>query len=101
MNTDFVSYFPDVETLISILRKQDENAMLDFLNSLDFEEIKFIQTLMYMGGDESLDFESQYQSFEDSGWASKEVEMQQITGKHINELQEFIEIGFERFKQSH
>lgn len=61
-----------------------------YLSSLDFETIKVIQTIMYLGRDKDykniVNPEERYKRERESldqgkGWASKEIEIDQIVGK--------------------
>lgn len=61
----------------------------DYLHSLDFDEVKMLQTVMYLGRDQDYDkslpphliYENEFNYFEKNGWVSKEVEINQMTEK--------------------
>lgn len=68
----------------------EKKALDDYFNSLDFEIIKILQCIMYLGRDEDYDssdipqaiYEKQRQYFDDTiGWNTKEIEINQITEK--------------------
>lgn len=61
----------------------------DYLQSLDFDEVKMLQTIMYLGRDKDYDkslpphliYENEFNYFEKNGWVNKEVEINQMTEK--------------------
>mgnify|MGYP000956893989 CR=1 FL=1 len=69
--------------------QKKEKMLEDYLDSLDFEIVKIIQTIMYLGRDEDYNKEDapeiRYQImrdyFDSSGWNTKEIEINQITEK--------------------
>lgn len=80
------SHMPDIEEL-----KYTEKAqkLFDFLNNLDFESVKIIQTIMYIGRDHDYNKTDSYKtryakyrkSLDNNGWSDKEIEVSQIVGK--------------------
>ena len=66
-----------------------EQELFNFLNSLDFESVKIIQTIMYIGRDHDYDktdsYEARYEdyrkSLDSNGWNDKEIEVSQIVQK--------------------
>ena len=75
--------------------EQDAVASRDlcnYLNSLDFEDIKYLQCLMYLGRDGDYDPElpieqrlpEQIKYFNGRGWSSIDLEINQMTGKGNN-----------------
>lgn len=66
-----------------------EQELFNFLNSLDFESVKIIQTIMYIGRDHDYDktdsYEARYEdyrkSLDSNGWNNKEIEVSQIVQK--------------------
>ena len=66
-----------------------EQELFNFLNSLDFERVKIIQTIMYIGRDHDYDktdsYEARYEdyrkSLDSNGWNDKEIEVSQIVQK--------------------
>ena len=76
----------DIETL-GYSKKEQE--LFNFLNSLDFESVKIIQTIMYIGRDHDYDktdsYEARYEdyrkSLDSNGWNDKEIEVSQIVQK--------------------
>ncbi len=78
-----------------------ENELFDVLNGLDFESIKIIQTIMYIGRDHDYDrndsYETRYKKYRESldfrGWNEKEIEVDQIVQKVP--LDNYLKDGFE------
>jgi hypothetical protein len=66
-----------------------EQELFNFLNSLDFESVKIIQTIMYIGRDHDYDktdsyeagYEDYRKSLDSNGWNDKEIEVSQIVQK--------------------
>ena len=66
-----------------------EQELFNFLNSLYFESVKIIQTIMYIGRDHDYDktdsYEARYEdyrkSLDSNGWNDKEIEVSQIVQK--------------------
>lgn len=81
-------------SIADLIKKNDtrwENYRKEFdtyLNSLDFEVVKIIQTIMYLGRDEGYDkndsvkeiYRKRREYFDD-GWNTQEIEVNQILGK--------------------
>lgn len=61
----------------------------DYLNSLNFETVKIIQTIMYLGRDEDYNqddstvdiYRKQREYFDSIGWDTQEIEVSQILSK--------------------
>ena len=66
-----------------------EQELFNFLNSLDLESVKIIQTIMYIGRDHDYDktdsyetiYEEYRKSLDSNGWNDKEIEVSQIVQK--------------------
>jgi hypothetical protein len=66
-----------------------KDALTSYLNSLDFECVKDIQTIMYLGRDEDFEESDSYQKrfeearkyFDEAGWNKKNIEVHQMTEK--------------------
>lgn len=83
------------EGIISLSEIEDfklypkEEELFDYLSSLDFETVKVIQTIMYLGRDHDYckedSFEIRYNKYrkyhELNGWNEKEVEIMQMVQK--------------------
>ncbi len=71
------------------LKQKREEPIYKYLDSLDMENIKFIQTLMYIGRDyDGKDHKSpeaiyreQKEGLDIIGWKSKSIEINQMLGK--------------------
>lgn len=68
--------------------KEKDDKLKDFFNKISFEDIKWIQTIMYIGRDAQdgeaipeMLFQQYYADFEQRGWESKTIETSQITQK--------------------
>lgn len=69
--------------------QEKEDALEDYMMSLDFEDIQWLQTLMYLGRDREYDesdsyeerFAKIYQDLNRSGWEDKRIEVRQMTEK--------------------
>lgn len=78
----------------------------DYLQSLDFDEVKMLQTVMYLGRDQDYDkslpphliYENEFDYFEKDGWVSKEVEINQMTEKMP--LADYLKSGLDILKVS-
>lgn len=78
-----------------------EKELVELLESLDFESVKIIQTIMYIGRDryynESDEYELRYSKYRESldlnGWNDKDIEIDQIVEKLP--LDEYLKDGFE------
>lgn len=78
----------------------------DYLQSLDFDEVKMLQTVMYLGRDQDYDkslpphliYENEFDYFEKDGWVSKEVEINQMTEKMA--LADYLKSGLDILKVS-
>ena len=84
----------EIETGIKSLSNGNEymtgytKDLYDYLQSLDFNSIKVIQTIMYIGRDSffddnngKCDFDEVYDYFNGQGWNTKEIETNQIDEK--------------------
>lgn len=80
---------------------EKEQKLFDFLNNLDFESVKIIQTIMYIGRDhdykETDSYETRYAKYRKSldinGWNDKETEVSQIVQKVP--LDRYLKDGFD------
>lgn len=80
---------------------EKEQKLFDFLNNLDFESVKIIQTIMYIGRDhdykETDNYETRYEKYRKSldinGWNNKEIEVSQIVQKVP--LDRYLKDGFD------
>lgn len=104
-NFDLTSYYPAFKFVIYLAEQRNngkEKDLTDFLNSLDFEVIKALQTIMYVGRDASLaesDGTYSYQSVRElldrQGWNhEKDVEVNQMVEKA--DLEKYLKKGFEK-----
>lgn len=78
--------------------RQLSSALYEYLLQLQFEEVKFVQTLMYIGRDESLeenvDAESLYKDvYASLRWDTQELEAEEIVDKMP--LDEYLRRGME------
>lgn len=88
----------DLEKIMS--KGSAENELLSYLESLSFEDIKDLQTVMYLGRDEDYSeeetYEERFQNFrkylDSRGWNSKKIEIRQISQK--TPLDEYLLNGF-------
>lgn len=79
----------DISDIEELKYSQKEKELFDYLDSLDFETVKIIQTIMYLGRDHDYckedSFEIRYDKYrkyhELSGWNEKEVEIMQMVQK--------------------
>ena len=79
----------DISNIEDLEYSQKEEELFDYLNSLDFETVKVIQTIMYLGRDHDYckedSFEIRYNKYrkyhELNGWNEKEVEIMQMVQK--------------------
>lgn len=87
-------FFKYYETEEGKIVKEAEKKLEDYLDGLDFETIKTIQTIMYLGMDEDYNEEDvpeqRYlklrQYLDEQGWNKKHIEVRQITQKiHLDE----------------
>jgi|SRR5699024_519354 len=61
----------------------------NYLQSLNYDDVKMLQTVMYLGRDQDYDkslpphliYKKEFDHFDKSGWVSKEVEINQMTEK--------------------
>lgn len=68
---------------------EKRNKFKEYLKSLDFEVVKIIQVIMYLGRDEDYDendypneiYRKQKENFDEMGWNTKELEINQILSK--------------------
>lgn len=80
---------------------EKEQKLFDLLNSLDFESVKIIQTIMYIGRDHDYNkvdsYETRYaryrKSLDINGWNDKEIEVSQIV--HKVPLDKYLKDGFD------
>ncbi len=80
---------------------EKEKALFNLLESLDFESVKIVQTIMYIGRDhdysKSDTYEVRYRKYRESldlnGWNEKEIEINQIVQKVP--LDTYLKDGFE------
>lgn len=80
---------------------EKEQKLFDFLNNLDFESVKIIQTIMYIGRDHDYNktdsYETRYAKYRKSldidGWNDKEIEVSQIVQKVP--LDRYLKDGFD------
>ncbi|TQR27190.1 DUF3775 domain-containing protein [Lysinibacillus sphaericus] len=98
----------DIEGILKILKSDDnkkfreiEKKMFDYLMSLTFDDVKFIQTVMYIGRDESFDedisAEQLYdEKFNSLSWQSQEIESNMIIEKMP--LADYLRRGIELIK---
>jgi hypothetical protein len=68
--------------------QQYDKEIVDYLEKLDFEVIKIIQTLMYLGRDDEYPnlipeqrYKKERQYFDKKGWQTKSIEIGQICEK--------------------
>ena len=89
----------DVEDLAI---KGKEKELFDFLNSLDYEVVKALQVIMYIGRDSACieedgtyNYEKSRNRFDYQGWnGDKSIEVDQMVQKpHLNE---YLKKGFEK-----
>lgn len=79
-----------------------EKELYDFLNTLDYEVIKTLQVIMYIGRDASCmeddgtyDYEKTRKSFDEQGWnPDKSIEVNQMVEKV--HLAEYLKEGFKK-----
>lgn len=77
------------------------NELREYLQSLDFDDIKMLQIVMYLGRDQDYDttlspdlnYEDQFNYFENKGWSSKDIEINQMT--HKLPLAEYLKSGLD------
>lgn len=92
------SHIIDIENL---RYSEKEQKLFDFLNNLDFESVKIIQTIMYIGRDNDYNktdsYEIRYEKYRKSldinGWNDKEIEVSQIVQKLP--LDKYLKNGFD------
>ncbi len=92
------SHIIDIENL---RYSEKEQKLFDFLNNLDFESVKIIQTIMYIGRDNDYNktdsYEIRYEKYRKSldinGWNDKEIEVSQIVQKLP--LDKYLKSGFD------
>lgn len=98
----------DIEGILKILKSDDnkkfreiEKKMFEYLMSLSFDDVKFIQTVMYIGRDESFDedisAEQLYdEKFDSLSWQSQKIESNMIIEKMP--LADYLRRGIELIK---
>jgi hypothetical protein len=82
-------------------KQSPEYKLQNYLENLNFETIKIIQTIMYLGRDNEYSnfqspkarYEKLREDFDKQGWATKEIEIRQMVGKIP--LDEYLNKGFE------
>lgn len=92
------SHIIDIENL---RYSEKEQKLFDFLNNLDFESVKIIQTIMYIGRDNDYNktdsYEIRYEKYRKSldinGWNDKEIEVSRIVQKLP--LDKYLKSGFD------
>lgn len=85
-----------------LARKGKEKELYDFLNSLDYEVIKALQVIMYIGRDSACiekdgtyNYEKSRERFDFQGWDNdKSIEVSQMVQKP--QLNEYLKNGFEK-----
>lgn len=85
-----------------LARKGKEKELSDFLNSLDYEVIKALQVIMYIGRDSACiendgtyNYEKTRERFDFQGWDNdKSIEVSQMVQKP--QLNEYLKNGFEK-----
>lgn len=84
----------DIGNIDDLAMKGKEKELFDYLNSLDYEVIKALQVIMYIGRDSSCmeddgtySYERTRKSFDSTGWNDdKSIEVDQMVQKiHLNE----------------
>lgn len=88
---------PDEKLASSILNKE----LVKLLNSFDFEAVKILQVLMYLGRDRDYDrrevpetvYKEHRMLLNSGGWKSQEIEVNQMTS--LIPFGTFLEQGFE------
>lgn len=91
-------FIPDIEELGY---SEKEQKLFDLLNNLDFESVKIIQTIMYIGRDHDYNktdsYETRYVKYRNSldinGWNDKEIEVSQMVQKVP--LDRYLKDGFD------
>lgn len=89
----------DIDTLVI---KGKEKDLFDFLNSLDYEVVKALQVIMYIGRDSSgigedgtYNYEKSREVFNNRGWnKDKSIEVNQMVEKIY--LAEYLKEGFKK-----
>lgn len=79
---------------------KERKVLDDYLNSLDFEDVKMIQTIMYLGRDKGYTtnnsseetYRKNREYMDNVGWNDKGIEVEQIIQKLP--LDEYLEEGF-------
>jgi hypothetical protein len=92
---------PAGKRIVALERELDEH-----LNSLDFEDVKMLQAVMYLGRDRDYDkslppnaiYKNELDYFNRQGWASKEIEIGQMTEKMP--LADYLKSGLKILKVS-
>lgn len=80
--------------------------LVNYLQSLDYDDIKMLQTVMYLGRDQDYDksltphfiYQNEFDYFKKHGWVSKEVEINQMTEKLP--LADYLKSGLDILKVS-
>lgn len=92
----------DIGDVEDLAIKGKEKELFDFLNSLDYEVVKALQVIMYIGRDSSCmeddgtySYEKSREYFDQQGWNDdKSIEVYQMVEKvHLNE---YLKKGFEK-----
>lgn len=86
------------------LYKEKDKALTEYLDKLDFEQIKILQTIMYLGRDQDYDsndtpeqiYKKQREYFDNLGWNEKWMEVEKILEKAP--LDQYLKKGLEILK---
>lgn len=104
-NYNLESYYPAFRYTIFLAENRNngkEKDLFDFLNSLDYEVIKTIQTIMYIGRDTyfeekdgTYNYKNAREIMDRQGWQKdKELEVNQMVGKMP--LAKYLKDGFKK-----
>lgn len=94
------------QSIIKISEEGNPNQLRTYCETLDFETIKVLQTIMYLGRDRDYDYndtpeeiyKKQREYFDLQGWNTQEIETNQMIGK--KPLPQYLREGFEILKIS-
>ena len=88
---------------------KENDALKKYVDNLSFEDVKVLQTVMYLGRDREYDenlssseiYKEVREGFDMQGWDSKEIEAHQMTGKipldqYLNNGLKILEINWEK-----
>lgn len=87
--TEDITIGKNSRNILEAIRNPAEDKLIKYLNELDFETIKMIQTVMYLGRDNEYsdlsNGEQRYlklrEDFDKKGWKTKDIEISQIKQK--------------------